>query len=389
MTSRRKGADVLVAGAGPAGSAAALALATAGADVVLVHREHPSRWHAGESLAPTARPLLEHLGILDRVTAHGHRPCYGHHSAWGQDTVTASDFVGGPYGSGWHLDRPLFDRSMREAAREAGVSHHSGCVTAAVPAGDQWRVTVSGAEVVAPYVVDATGAGARVARRLGARVLATDHLVAVATVLTGAGPQGDTARGNTERTSLIESAAFGWWYTAPLPSGQHIAMAVTDPDLVARAGLRTPAGWSDALATSRHVRERLALCGTRPPQRLTVLRAGTSRLSAAAGPGWVAVGDAATATDPIAARGITTALATGITAAGALTACAGGDEHALERYADLASAVHAEFLRARMVCYRAGRRWDTPFWTRRTEGRPVIGLGEAGRVADARPGSWR
>ncbi|MFE6040215.1 NAD(P)/FAD-dependent oxidoreductase [Streptomyces sp. NPDC056452] len=386
MTSRRKGADVLVAGAGPAGSAAALALATAGADVVLVHRDRPSQVHVGESLAPTARPLLEHLGILDRVTAHGHRPCYGNHSAWGQDTLTASDFIGGPYGSGWHLDRPLFDRSMREAAQEAGVSLHSGSVTAVVPAGDLWRVTVTGSEVVAPFLVDATGAEARVARRLGARVLPTDHLVAVAAVLPGSGPQGGTAPCDTERVSLVESTAFGWWYTAPLPSGHHIAMAVTDPDLVARAGLRTPAGWSDALASTQHVGARLAVRGTGPPQRLSVLRAGTSRVSPAAGPGWVAVGDAATATDPIAARGITTALATGIAAASALTAFADGDGHALDRYADLTSAVHAEFLRARTVCYRAGRRWDTPFWTRRTDCRSLTG---EERVADAMPGSWR
>ncbi|MEU8678668.1 tryptophan 7-halogenase [Streptomyces sp. NPDC048560] len=356
-----------MAGAGPGGCAAALALATAGADVVLVHRERPSRLPVGESLAPTARPLLEHLGVLDRVTARGHRPCYGSHSAWGQDTLTAQDHVRGPYGSGWHLDRRLFDSSLREAAHEAGARLHSGSVTAVVRTGDLWRVSVSGTEVVAPYLVDATGAGARVARRLGAGVLPTDHLVAVAAVLPGARPQSGTRRGGTERVSLIESTAFGWWYTAPLPSGHHVAMALTDPDLVARAGLRTPTGWFDALATTRHVHARLAVRGTGPPQRLSVVRAGTSRVLPTAGAGWVAVGDAASATDPIAARGITSALATGIAAASALTARADGDGQALGRYADLTSGVHDEFLRARTACYRAGRRWDTPFWTRRTD----------------------
>jgi flavin-dependent dehydrogenase len=362
---------VLVAGAGPGGSAAALTLAAAGADVVLVHQERRAAWHVGESLAPTARPLLARLGVLDRVTEHGHEPWYGTRSAWGREDVTASDFIGGPYGSGWLLDRRLFDASLRDAACEAGADHHDGSVTAVVRAGNLWRVSVSGTEIVAPYLIDATGGRARIARRVGARVVATDHLVAVAAVLPRRCPQRNTASDDTERTSLVESAAFGWWYTAPLPYGQDIVVAVTDADLIAPTGLRTPAGWLSALTATRQVSARLNADGVGPPHRLAVLRAGTSRVAPSAGHGWAAVGDAATATDPIAARGITAALATGISAGSAVTADAQGDRCALERYADLTAAVHAEFLQARTVCYRAGRRWDTPFWTRRTDGRPV------------------
>jgi flavin-dependent dehydrogenase len=182
----------------------------------------------------------------------------------------------------------------------------------------------------------------------------------------------------------VESTPFGWWYTASLPGGRHVVMAVTDADLLAGAGLRTPEGWWAALAATRHVRARATGHRTTAPDRLRVLPAGTSRTLPPAGPGWVAAGDAAAATDPIAARGITHALATGIAAATALTEEADGDPRAQSRYAALVDAVHDEFLRARAVCYRAEERWDTPFWTRRR-----TPAGVTRRAAGATPGSSR
>ncbi|MFD7630758.1 NAD(P)/FAD-dependent oxidoreductase [Streptomyces sp. NPDC059851] len=372
-----------MAGGGPAGAAAALTLAHSGAEVVLVHPDAPPGWRVGESLAPSARPLLERLGVLDRVGTDGHLPYYGNRSAWGRATLTASDFVRSPYGPGWHLDRRRFDASLRAAARDAGVRHRPGSVTHLTRAGNHWRATVSGAEITAPYVVDATGARARLARRTGARLVHTDHLVAVTALLpnTGQGGGGSATHENaTEHTSLIESTPFGWWYTAPLPSGQLVVMAVTDADLVREAGLRTPDGWWAALGRSRHIGARLP-ARTRPPERLAVLRAGTSRTLPAAGPGWVAVGDAATATDPVAARGITSALSTGMAAADALTANARGDDEAIRRYAGQVTEVHTEFLHARAACYRTERRWDTPFWLRRR--RPPSGPDEPHRRGTA------
>ncbi|MBT2459154.1 NAD(P)/FAD-dependent oxidoreductase [Streptomyces sp. ISL-86] len=356
-----------MAGGGPAGAATALALAHSGAEVVLVHPDSAPEWRVGESLAPPARTLLERLGVLDRVATGGHLPCYGNRSAWGRAALTTSDFVRSPYGPGWHLDRRRFDASLREAARDAGVRYRPGSVTGVTRTGNHWRATVSGAEVTASYVVDATGARARLARRIGARLVHTDHLVAITARVPNTGQGGDGSgrfEDGTEHTSLIESTPFGWWYTAPLPSGERVVMAVTDADLVGQAGLRTPDGWWAALGLSRHIGARLPV-HARPPERLAVLRAGTSRALPAAGPGWAAVGDAATATDPVAARGITSALATGIAAAGALTANAGGDEDAIRRYAGLVTGVHTEFLHARAAYYRIERRWDTPFWLRR------------------------
>ena len=66
--------EVLVVGAGPAGSAAARALARAGADVVLVDQHvFPRDKVCGDGLIPDAHRALARLGVLDEVLALARR----------------------------------------------------------------------------------------------------------------------------------------------------------------------------------------------------------------------------------------------------------------------------------------------------------------------------
>src|SRR5882762_2534046 len=59
--------DVLIIGAGPAGSAASAILAEYGHRVIVLEREKFPRYHIGESLLPFTFFPLQRLGLIDKM----------------------------------------------------------------------------------------------------------------------------------------------------------------------------------------------------------------------------------------------------------------------------------------------------------------------------------
>lgn len=349
--------DALVAGSGPGGAVAALVLARKGLRVLLVDGT-PSvatRLKVGESLPPGARPLLRDLGLLAAVEAGGQLRSSGTTSAWGSPAPTGVDFVLGPDGPGWHLDRDRFDRSLRDAAVAVGAELRTGAVARSprrTSAG--WQVRVGeGEEVEARALVDATGRRASLARALGARRRRRDRLVG----LVGVAAAGEEDR---DARTLVEAVPEGWWYTALVPGRRRVVAFMSDVDLLP-PGIRTAGGYQEELARTEHVRPLVEAVGD--PQTEA---ANGSQLEPACGTGWIAVGDAALAFDPLSSQGILTALYGGMTGAEALAAFLDGDADALGRYRMRLDAIVAAYERNLLHAYGSEIRWPgNPFWARR------------------------
>jgi flavin-dependent dehydrogenase len=84
--------------------------------------------------------------------------------------------------------------------------------------------------------------------------------------------------------------------------------------------------------------------------------------------GWLSVGDAAMTLDPLSSRGISSALASSLHAAHALTAWWQGDTAALTRYGAQLRAVYAAHLEQRLLHYQSERRFPkSGFWQRQAK----------------------
>jgi flavin-dependent dehydrogenase len=356
--------DVLVAGGGPAGAAAAIALAQSGLRVLLVERSTYGSFRPGEALPPYTSLLLDQLGVRERFLASDARPAFAIRSAWGAAELAEQHFILNPYGDGWHIDRRRFDAMLADAAVDAGATVVRGATVSEVArVDDGFAAVIAGPggsrREQARVIVDATGRGARVARALGARAVAYDRLVGLMGVLAPG-----AAIDEESEVLLLEATADGWWYSAPLPAGGLLVAFMTDSDELARSGLRPGTRWARALSGARHTSARAEKF--LHVEDVRVRRASTSRLDRAAGDGWIAVGDAASAYDPLSAEGVCKAIESGLRGGDAVGAHLTGNNAALANHAARVDVDFQHYLRERARYYGVETRWPgSLFWQRR------------------------
>src|SRR5688572_13177543 len=115
--------DVLVIGAGPAGSIAASMLNQAGLSVRVVEREKFPRFVIGESLLPRCMEVLEDARLLDAVKAKNFQQKFGAKFLKGDDVSDfnfTEQFTKG-WNWTWQVPRAEFDLTLAEEVQRKGV----------------------------------------------------------------------------------------------------------------------------------------------------------------------------------------------------------------------------------------------------------------------------
>lgn len=323
---------VAVLGCGPAGAAAAITLAAHGITPVVIDPRPPAEWEPGEGLPAAAGTLLRKLGVWEPFQAGGHLRCSGFLSCWGSDSPAYRPALLDPRGASWQLDRPAFNRVLREAA---GPIHTE-------------RITdiASLERFQADFLIDASGRSSVLARLLGIPRRVHSRLVAMVALVPDPTP--------SDATSIVEAVADGWWYVSRVPGDKVVVALFTDAAIARRVA---PAGLLEATA---HAGPRAGF----PSPTFTIVSAGSSALAQFAGPGWLAVGDAACAHDPLSSRGLHDALSGGIAAAEAVAL---GEPSAIAAYASRVGADYRTYLDDLAWFYRHEKRFPgSAFWDRRS-----------------------
>ncbi|MBM3790675.1 MAG: geranylgeranyl reductase family protein [Acidobacteria bacterium] len=316
---RRMETQVLIIGAGPAGSSAARALRSAGIEVVLADRcEFPRDKVCGDALIPDSLEALEHLGLRAATEAAGRvLRTIRIYAPNGRHVELHGDFV--------CLPRREFDALIQSAAVEAGA------------------VFLPGHRAVAPLVMDGVIAGARLQRvqdRTQTEVRAQITLLA-----TGAAVGALRAFGVCERVepsaialrtyyrvpqSIVEDLEFlsisydrsicpGYGWIFPGPEGVFNLGVGFFCDSRGAASLNARALWS-SFARNFEPAARIAGEG----EQLAPLRGAPLRTAMTGArlhrPGLLVLGEAAGLTYSFSGEGIGKAMASGLLAAEILSA---------------------------------------------------------------------
>ena len=359
-------ADVIIVGAGPAGSTAALNLAPT-RRVVMVERRPNIPPRIGESLVPAARRLLTDMGLWPSFEAEPHARCYGNRSVWGSDEPVESDFLRDPDGHGWHLDRARFDAWLRVIAVSRGARLLAPAQIAKLErSGENWRLSLATATgpvgVTARFLIDAGGRAAPLARQLGARRRRHDRLAC-------GWIHGRSFGGNG--LTFIEAVEDGWWYSAPLPNKRRVLAFHTDANLASAGIARDHDAMLRHMTSATHLRELLSSVKFTPDQRSGFTAAHSAHLAPCTGEGWLAAGDAALSFDPLSSQGLFNALYTGLAAAETADRYLSNGVDTLPGYEGAIADIWHAYAERLAFWYSTETRWrDRPFWRRRLKAVP-------------------
>jgi flavin-dependent dehydrogenase len=316
--------DVLVIGAGPAGSVAAALLRKQGRQVLVIEREQFPRFSIGESLLPQSMEYLEQAGMLQAVVEAGFQYKNGAAFACGE-RYTEFDFrdkSSTGWGTTYQVQRANFDQILAtEAQRQGAEVRFRHQVVAVDLEGDKPRVTVGAPDgeqymIEAGFILDASGFG-RVLPRLLQLESPSNFPVrgAIFTHIEDGIGGGDFDR-NKIRVTVHAEHPDVWYWLIPFAGGRCSIGVVADNGFLSRY-TGTEAERLQALVNEDPALRRL-LANARwdtPTRQIVGYSANVRSLW---GKGYALLGNAGEFLDPVFSSGVTIAFKSASLAAAAL-----------------------------------------------------------------------
>ena len=336
--------DVLVIGAGPAGTAAAAVLSERGHRVLVLEREKFPRYHIGESLLPFTFYPLQRLGLVEKMRNSQFVKKYSVQFVSSSGKASQPFYFSTRYSDDvaqtWQVLRSEFDQMLVDDARAKGATIVEGVtVTQLLRDGDRVvgvRVKHedgSTAEYRAPMTLDCSGKESFAAVRNQWRIRDPKlNKVAVWTYYKGAKRDPGIDAGATTVAFVPEK---GWFWYIPQHDDMVSVGVVAEGKYLARNGVKDPGEiFRREIEQNLWIKDHLAPGTQVGPYYVTNEFSFHSKYCGSEG--LLLVGDALSFLDPVFSSGLMLALKSGVMAGDAVHEALLAQDFSPSRFAEYA-----------------------------------------------------
>jgi len=328
--------DVLIIGAGPAGTVAAGILKKQNFDVTIVEKQKFPRFVIGESLLPRCMDVFEEAGYLDVLNKQNYQKKYGALFLRGNESCKFTfdeQFTDG-WSWTWQVPRDEFDKVLADEAENKGVKIlYETSVKNIDFSDDKQKVDIEDIDgkistIEARFVIDASGYGRVIPNLLDLNSpssLETRNSL-FTQVIDVNRPKGELG----DRITVIDSQPGVWIWIIPFSNGKTSVGFVASPEFFEKYEGNTEERLRKMLSDDKLAHERFdGVEYTFEPKYIEGYSVGVKQLY---GKGYILTGNATEFLDPVFSSGVTFAVESGMQAAKLVAKKLNGENVDFEEY---------------------------------------------------------